>query len=317
MQKPPPIEFLEIEVDKAVYPDPKCKHMQECVHLFDQDSIDAVNTALAARRPLLLRGDPGMGKSQLARAVATVLKRRFVQHVVDGHCEPRDLLWHFDAVQRLADAQLGDSAKMNLAVENYVYPGPLWWAFDWTSAEEQAKQRKRAAPKQLHDWDESKGAVVLIDEIDKAEMDVPNGLLEALGDGRFTPMGWEQQVSASEPYPLVIITTNEERSLPNAFMRRCVVLHLDLFAEGKDSMAELSKRGKAHFPKLDDQVLIDGVTLLLEDRKTAREKHLPQPGQAEYLDLLRAVQELASQGRGTPAELMETASRFITKKGHG
>ena len=112
------------------------------VHLLGVDEIDAVNAAIAAGRPLLVRGDPGTGKSQLARAAAKALGRALVQYVVDSHTELRDLLWRFDAVQRLADAQLAGSLNKRgatrLEVRNYLHPGPLWWVFDWADAQRQA-----------------------------------------------------------------------------------------------------------------------------------------------------------------------------------
>lgn len=118
------MEFLDIKPGtKTLLPSPV--DAPERVHVFDQPSIDAVNAALAAKRPLLLKGEPGIGKSQLARAVARELKCAFVQFVVDSQTESRDLLWHFDAVQRLADAQLSsvlgesrDAVREKLAVTN-------------------------------------------------------------------------------------------------------------------------------------------------------------------------------------------------------
>lgn len=298
-------------------------NLPERVHVFDVDSLKAVNAALAAKRPLLVRGEPGIGKSQLARAVAKTLKRRFVQYVIDAHCESQDLLWHFDAVQRLADAQLGNAAgwtpgqmRDQLQLGNYIHPGPLWWAFDWDGANDQAKKLGLPAPRQEEDSDEENGCVLLIDEIDKAEMDVPNGLLEALGEGRFTPKGFPVAVEASATPPLVIITTNEERALPNAFLRRCLVLHLRLESQDQDLITVLAERGQAHFPKLDQEVLRSAAHLLRQDRQHAQENQLhPLPGLAEYLDLLRAVQEQAKTSEGQ-IELLEEVARFVVRK-HG
>ena len=170
----------------------------EQVHVFCENEIDAINAAMAARRPLLVRGEPGIGKTQLALAAAVRLGSAYVQHVVDSHTESRDLLWHFDAVARLAEAQLkgalgaasgknSTSLQEDLAVKNYIHPRALWWAFDWASASEQAVKVKVPEPRQPDGCNHQKGCLVLIDEIDKAETDVPNGLLEALGAGRFTP----------------------------------------------------------------------------------------------------------------------------------
>src|SRR3954466_8336689 len=158
------------------------------VHVFERETIQAVNAALAAGRPLLVRGEPGIGKSQLARAAAKCLGKAYIPHVVDSRTESRDLLWHFDAVERLAEAQLSGALRENpetvrkrLEVQNYLRPGPLWWAFDWQDAEKQARLVQASPPSQRDGGDSSKGCVVLVDEIDKAETDVPNGLLEAFG----------------------------------------------------------------------------------------------------------------------------------------
>ncbi len=296
-------------------------NLPERVHVFDQQSIKAINAALAAKRPLLVRGEPGIGKSQLARAVAIELERVFVQHIVDAHCEAQDLLWHFDAVQRLADAQLGSAAGLNAAqlkaklkLKNYLHPGPLWWTFNWQSAWTQATALKLPMPEQEAHSKPEKGCVLLIDEIDKAEMDVPNGLLEALGEGCFTPKGWPTPIIASAIPPLLIITTNEERVLPNAFIRRCLVLHLNLEEKDKDLITTLMERGQAHFEDLDETVLKQAAILLRDDRQEAQEKQLqPLPGLAEYLDLLRAVRSLATDS-STQKDLLEEVAQFAVRK---
>ena len=147
-----------------------------------------------------------------------MLKRPLVRRVVDSRTEARDLLWEFDAVMRLAEAQitaalatvldsqdrrqdaaLATSAwiredvtkqlRKRLSVRRFLRPGPLWWAFDWKSALKQARISGSPVPTLDHGADPENGCVVLIDEIDKADTDVPNGLLEALGSGEFTPLG--------------------------------------------------------------------------------------------------------------------------------
>ena len=130
-----------------------------------------------------------MGKTQLAAAAAMVLKRPLVSRVVDSRTEPRDLLWEFDAVQRLAEAQIAGTPawrgllQSRLAVGKFVRPGTLWWGFDWNGAAEQARLTGSEVLKPPDGTDPRHGRVVLIDEIDKAEADVPNGLLEALARG--------------------------------------------------------------------------------------------------------------------------------------
>jgi MoxR-like ATPase len=271
------------------------------VHLLGVREIRAINAAIAAGRPLLVRGEPGVGKSQLARAAAKELGRAFVKHVVDSRTESRDLMWHFDAVKRLADAQLAavgrsrpDMIERDLAVENYLHPGPLWWAFHAAGAECQLGKAGGRKPAQPDGGDWARGCVFLLDEIDKAEAEVPNGLLEALSARQFTPDGMPDPVRLTGPAPLVVITTNGERVLPYAFLRRCFVLRLSLPPDDAGLTDHLMQRGEAHFPGMDETVRRTAAEMLLEDRRTAEQaKMTARPGQAEYLDLLRAVRGLA------------------------
>jgi MoxR-like ATPase len=269
------------------------------VHVFEERQVLAVNAALAAGRPLLVRGEPGVGKSQLARAAARELGRSYLQHVVDSQTEARDLLWQIDALARLGEAQIAgatpreavDSLRDRLDVTRFLRPGPLWWAFDWEDAKNQAKFSETPPPPGFDESAATNGFVLLIDEIDKAETDVPNGLLEALGAGEMTPPGRrEAPVIVKEPFPLVLITTNEERALPDAFLRRCIVLKMALPKEEDELKKLLVSRGRAHFPDADEDVLKKAADLLATDRREAQQADLrPLPGQAEYLDLLRAV----------------------------
>lgn len=292
-------------------------------HVFDEPSIGAVNAALAARRPLLVRGEPGVGKTQLAEAVAAQLRRAFYPFTVDSRTEARDLLWRFDAVMRLAQAQLCATLHMDaqeverkLAVTNFVSPGPLWWAFDADSARNASGGRPPPGPA-----DNAKryknGCVVLIDEIDKAESDVPNGLLEALGAGQFTPEGFEQPITMQGSIPpLILLTTNEERVLPDAFLRRCLVLHLALPQDDEELMNHLQKRGTAHFgTQTTPKVLREAARQLVEDRRAAAQAQLsPLPGQAEYLDLVRAVIEQAPKDVAKQQALLALVARFALRK---
>ena len=259
-------------------------------HVFDKDMVHAVNAALAAQRPLLVRGEPGIGKSQLARAVAQTLGWGFVSTVVDLRTEPRDLLWTFDAVRRLADAQVRRAEHVPddaLIEARYICPGPIWWAFDWASAAEQAERSRSAIPPRPAD---AKGAVVLIDEIDKADTSVPNGLLQALGDGRIDVLGRPEPIMAQALHPpLVVVTTNEDRALPDAFLRRCMVLQLRV---GTDLTRWLIERGRAHFPELSSDLREQAAQMLAEDRVGIVRRGLSPPGQAEYLDILRALETL-------------------------
>jgi len=309
-------------------------NVRACVHLFNESQINAVNAAIACQRPLLLLGEPGTGKSQLARAVAAVNSAAFVPFVVDSHTEARDLKWHFDAVARLADAQLeralddqqAQKLRENLAVENYLHPGPLWWAFDWDSALSQAKKtservfgKEKAVdhaliPEKIDGGSSDNGCVVLIDEIDKAELDVPNGLLEALGDGCFLPEGHRERVRVKGTAPLVMITSNNDRIMPDAFLRRCIVLRLFLPEEKDDVIDFLVERGKAHFKALPEDLLRKAAKMVADDRMDAIEEHCrPLPGQAEYIDLLHAVHDRGKDDQAR-MNLLEVVRPFVVTK---
>ncbi|NQV28870.1 MAG: MoxR family ATPase [Rhodopirellula sp.] len=297
----------------------------EQVHVFDRRSVQAVRAAWAARRPLLIRGEPGVGKTQLAAAVAKASGRVLVSYVVDSRTESRDLLWEFDAVMRLAEAQLAGNSggkvdRSTLAIEKFVRPGPVWWAFNWKSAEEQADASNSPVPVVEQGTSSDSGCVLLIDEIDKAESDVPNGLLEALGAGQFTPFGRQTPVIADGEPPVVIITTNEERALPDAFLRRCLVLKLRLPKSEPKLKKLLIERGKAHFrdrddlPDASDELLDKAAQLLVKDRQDAIAASLrPFPGQAEFLDLVRAALELESD-ETRRLELLDSVAGFAFRK---
>ncbi|MBF0183127.1 MAG: MoxR family ATPase [Magnetococcales bacterium] len=305
------------------------ERVMDRVHLMGRDEWLAIHAAIAAGRPLLVRGEPGIGKSQMARAAARLLGRVFIKHVIDSRSESRDLLYHYDAVRRLADAQvvgaLGESGEAKwqevqarLDLSRYVQPGPLWWAFDWDNARQQAEKSNSQPPPQPDGGAWQQGAVLLLDEIDKAESELPNGLLEALGNRSFTPLGQNQPVSAGDSLPLVIITTNEERALPDAFMRRCLVLRLGLPGSDGELKSFLVARGEAHFnsetSQLAPKVLQKAAELLARHRRDALKVQVtPLPGQAEYLDLLRAVLGLSSESE-QQLELLEQVGEFTLKK---
>jgi MoxR-like ATPase len=151
------------------------------------------------------------------------------------------------------------------------------------------------------DWDEQRGAVLLIDEIDKADADLPNGLLETLGNGAFTVPYRKQSVGLGKGVasPLVVITTNAERELPPAFVRRCLVLNLEVPKTESAFIAWLLERAAAH-TALDcvQEVREVAAQQLWGDRQKAKERGVSKPGLAEYIDLLRALTRLAP---GKPA----------------
>jgi MoxR-like ATPase len=180
----------------------KTNRFPEADHVWSIEEVNAVRFALASKRPLLVRGEPGSGKTQLARAVAAELKVELFAEVIHPRYEPTELLYRFDAVKRLADAQSGRNAIR--ADASYTKKGPLWQA-----------------------WNMENGAVLLIDEIDKCDSDLPNSLLDVLGNRSFVVPGFIEPIEPKEAPPFVLITTNEDRELPAAFVRRCAVLNLN------------------------------------------------------------------------------------------
>lgn len=323
----------------------------DSVHRYELDDVWAIRCALAARRALLVRGEPGTGKSQLARAAAATLGRPFTELVVDAHTSCHDLCFRFDAVERLAEAQIQGaltaadlvSGKSLPAIErqtrkttvrqrldprHFVGPGPLWWALHWNSVAtfNQRVPSQPLIPVTSLEMSSAKsdgaktGVVVLIDEIDKAESDVPNGLLDVLGNGWFAlpPCqggGDLGRIShdGKQPFPLIIITTNEERDLPLAFRRRCLEHRL-----GLPSAEILIKRALDHFgpkpqqsdpPPLSKTLVEKAVEILLKSRQGCQEGE-PKPGQAELMDWLRTIQTIAHERQEPPDQVMARVQQY-------
>jgi MoxR-like ATPase len=316
------------------------KHLLESTHQW------AIRAAVGAQRPLLVLGEPGVGKSQLALAAGSLLKRPIIRFTVDSNTEATDLLYRYDSVRRLAEAQVQGSSKKTartvdqpdkakadsanpdpnedpLAIDNFVSPGPLWWALDWKTA---LGKSPAAKPEDIpRGWQESHGVVILIDEIDKADAHVPNGLLEVLGENRFLPLGRETPIRLKKDHaaPLVVITSNEDRVLPPAFVRRCIVLKIDLpggtaseIEKNNNHLVDyLVQLGQAHFEdrfgsKADGKTVYRTIAeQLAEDRLVAIQQSLrPFPGPAEYLDILRAIEKISGDIEKDPAKFAEFAN---------
>lgn len=262
----------------------------------------AVEVAMTTGRPLLLRGEPGTGKSSLAPYVARLLGWRYYEYVVTSATMASDLLWRFDAVRRLADAQ----AKQVKPESHYVEPGVLWWALHRQSALAQASLAAAIEPDSATNGTRDRyRAVVLIDEIDKAHPDVPNGLLVALGSNQITvpylasPITIDANPREAAPLPLpdgvsvspiqIVITTNEERELPAAFVRRCVTYALD--HPGPSDLVEIARaqfdRPEEPFNSADEKLAM-AIAQRLETLRGDAPPGSHRPSTAEFLDAFRA-----------------------------
>jgi len=250
-------------------------------HLWGQGEIEALILAWAARRPLLVRGEAGSGKSQTARAAAATLgKAPPLVEVIHPRFEALDLLYQVDVVARLADAQGEDLDPTN---EKYVKQGRLWEAID-------VQKQTQKTP------------VLLIDEIDKADAEVPNALLDVLGNRSFAVPPLDGRVIRAEGdrLPLIVITTNEERELPAAFVRRCVVLNVDPPEEEKPFIDWLMKRGRVHVHlKITEPACKHAARQVYADRESSHRSGYPKVGLAEYIDLLTALHDLS---KGCPSK---------------
>mgnify|MGYP001413587329 CR=1 FL=1 len=311
-----------------------------------------VEMALATGRPLLLRGEPGSGKSSLAAYIAANLGYRYYEAVITSQSAAQDLLWKYDLVRRLADAQArgagsrptlrNDTRPTPLSDYDYIEPGVLWWVFDpdsarargWTSESTLPQAPAAAEPNEAMNKARDKlGAVVLIDEIDKADPDLPNALLVPLGSLRFpvtdirdrpvhVKMAQGGAIQSSDGRRmsrlLVVITTNEERELPPAFVRRCIVHKLE-----HPSSARLVRIARLHFHRppthpfgpAEEKIAQEIAKDLDELRTRHATSRRRLPGTAEYLDAVRAAIALDVQVGGGPT--WEALQRSILLKDEG
>ena len=258
-------------------------------YVYSGKIILAVNLALSTDRPLLVTGAPGSGKTALAANVARVQGWRYYQKTITSRTQARDLQWRFDPLRRLNDAQAAKRGQKLPSRAEYIEPEVMWWGFDpatakWRGAEASSvSQAKDPSPPS-----ESMNAVILLDEIDKAEPDVPNDLLEPLDVKRF----WVEDLEtttliAAKHTILLFVTTNGERELPPAFMRRCVVLNLPDPTE--DWLVGVANQHLEVENEKFHREVATKVTMLM---KAARARGERLPSTAEYLDALRACRSL-------------------------
>ena len=234
----------------------------------------AVNAAIALERPLLVKGEPGTGKTELARQVAEALDLPMIEWSIKSTTRAQQGLYEYDAVSRLRDSQLGDPRVEDVA--NYIKRGKLWEAF------------------------ESEGkTVLLIDEVDKADIEFPNDLLQELDRMEFFVYETGTTVRARNR-PVVIITSNNEKELPDAFLRRCF-FHYIRFPDA-ETMAEIVK---VHFPDVKQSLLRAALTQFYEIRETPGLKKKPSTSEVlDWLKLLMADDLDAGDLRSDAAEAL-------------
>ncbi|MCF1182439.1 MoxR family ATPase [Marichromatium gracile] len=282
-------------------------------YVFTDAITVAIDVSLATNRPLLVSGNPGCGKSRLADAVAALQDWNLLSCIITSRTRIDTLTAEVDQLRRLNDAHIGrlgnnddqQTSRPGRPDAYYLNPGIFWWAFDANSArcrgltEEQANDHQALLSYPGTERSQKAGVVLLIDEIDKAEPDLPNDLLDPLDRRRFPlPPGFracrdgkKRTVIKAPPEKdlalLTIITTNGERELPQAFLRRCVLLEIT-----DPTKEELVKIATLHSPD-DNRVRIEKIAeRLVKFREIAKKQRVRAPGVAELLDAVHACREL-------------------------
>jgi MoxR-like ATPase len=225
-------------------------------YIATDDLMMAVNAAVTLARPLLIKGEPGTGKTQLAQEIARALGKPLFEWHVKSTSKAQQGLYEYDAVSRLRDSQLGDARVHEIA--NYILKGSLWQAFE---ADVQP--------------------VLLIDEIDKADIEFPNDLLRELDRMEFYVYETRQLVTARNR-PIIVITSNNERELPDAFLRRCF-FHYIRFPD-QDTMSRIVE---VHFPGLKKELLSEALGAFFQLRDTPGLKK--KPSTSELLDWIKLL----------------------------
>ena len=218
--------------------------------------IESVNASIQLEKPLLIKGEPGTGKTKLAEEIASKLNTNLIKWNIKSTTKAHQGLYEYDAVSRLRDSQLGDLKVKK--IENYIRKGVLWNAFE-------AKEKP----------------VLLIDEIDKADIEFPNDLLHELDAMEFFVYETSQNISAKQR-PIVIITSNNEKDLPDAFLRRCFFHYIDF--PGVETLQEIVK---VHYPDIKRNILNSSLKSFLNVRETPGMKK--KPSTSELLDWIKLI----------------------------
>jgi MoxR-like ATPase len=220
------------------------------------DLMMAVNASIALSRPLLIKGEPGTGKTQLALEIARSLGRPLLEWHIKSTSKAQQGLYEYDAVSRLRDSQLGDAKVKDIS--NYIVKGKLWEAFD---ADVQP--------------------VLLIDEIDKADIEFPNDLLRELDRMEFYVYETRELIKARHR-PIMLITSNNEKELPDAFLRRCF-FHYIRFPDAET----MTKIVAVHYPKLKQELLSEALAAFFRLRETPALRK--KPSTSELLDWIKLL----------------------------
>ena len=245
-----------------------------------QDLMLAVNAAITLKRPLLVKGEPGTGKTVLAREIATALEAPLIEWHIKSTTKAQQGLYEYDAVARLRDSQLGDTRVHDIA--NYIRRGKLWEAFT-----------------------HGQRPVLLIDEIDKADIEFPNDLLQELDRMEFHVYETGETVKAGRR-PIVIVTSNNEKELPDAFLRR-YFFHYIRFPDTET----MQRIVDVHFPGIKQRLVAEALKLFFEIREVPGLKK--KPSTSELLDWLK----LLLNEDVTPETLRERDPRKVIPPLHG
>ena len=225
-------------------------------YISTEDLSMAVNASVALERPLLIKGEPGTGKTMLAEEVAQALKMPLIEWHIKSTTKAKQGLYEYDAVTRLRDSQLGDERVKDIS--NYIEKGKLWEAF---SAE--------------------KKVVLLVDEIDKADIEFPNDLLQELDRMEFFVYETKETIKAINR-PIVIITSNNEKELPDAFLRRCFFHYINF--PNRESMQEIVS---VQHPNIKKKLVKDALDIFFDVRKVPGLKK--KPSTSELIDWLKLL----------------------------